>query len=182
MQLMRAFIALLFVGLSVVPARAITVVPVTFEELVADATAVVYARVADVEGRWTADRRGIESVVTLEALRYLKGDLGPAVAMRLPGGEAGGFVNLLPGAPVLHAGDLVMLFLVSRGPAIPVPVGLTQGVFRVKRDAGSGAVLVTPPPLKQSAAGRIIRGAADRRALTLDAFAAEVRALVAARP
>ena len=122
-------------------------------------------------GRWTADRRGIESLVTLEALRYLKGDLGPAVALRLPGGEAGGFVNVLPGAPVLREGDLVVLFLVSRGPAIPVPVGLTQGVFRVVRDPRRGAALVTPPPLKQSPAGRVIRGAAERRALTLDAFA-----------
>jgi hypothetical protein len=40
-------------------------------------------------------------------------------------------------------------------------------------------MLVTPPPLKQSAAGRIIRGAADRRALSLDAFGASVRSVAA---
>jgi hypothetical protein len=33
-----------------------------------------------------------------------------------------------------------------------------------------------PPPLKASAAGRVIRGAADRRALTLDAFVQQVHA------
>jgi hypothetical protein len=37
-------------------------------------------------------------------------------------------------------------------------------------------MLVTPPPLKESAAGRVVRGAAERRALTLDAFADAVRA------
>lgn len=177
----RILAALLLTATVVIPVQAISVIPITFEQLVEDATAVVYARVADVQGRWTADRRSIESLVSLEALQYLKGDLGPAVAIRLPGGEAGGFVNVLAGAPVLREGDLVMLFLASRGPAIPVPVGLTQGVFRVSRDTRSGQVLVTPPPLKGSPGGRVIRGAADRRALTLDAFASEVRTLLEGR-
>lgn len=155
--------------------NAITVVPITFEELVEQSTAVVYARVADVNGRWTSDRRSIESVVTLEALRYLKGDLGSTLMMRLPGGEAGGMVNAIPGAPIVREGELVVLFLGARGPSLLSPIGLTQGIFRVMLDARTGAMLVTPPPLKSSPAGRIVRGAAQRRTLTLDAFAAEVR-------
>lgn len=161
--------------------EAITITPMTFEELVDEAVAVVYARVAEVRGQWTDDRRSIDSVITLEALRYLKGDLGPTVLMRLPGGEAGGMINVLPGAPVLRDGELVVLFLAARGPAIPTTLGLGQGVFRVVRDSRSGDALVTPPPLKSSVAGRIIRGAADRRLLTLEAFAANVQALAVAR-
>lgn len=155
---------------------AVTVVPMTFEQLVSEASVVVYARVAGVRGQWTADRRAIDSVITLEALQYLKGDLGPALLMRLPGGEAGGTINVIPGAPSLRAGELAVLFLKARGPALLTTLGLGQGIFRVGRDAGSGRMLVTPPPLKESAAGRIVRGAADRRALSLDAFAATVRA------
>ena len=160
-------------------AGAITTVPMTFEQLVGEATAVVYARVADVRGEWTRDRRAINSVITLEALRYLKGDLGPTVLMRLPGGEAGGRINVLPGAPVLREGELVVLFLATQGPAIPTTVGLGQGVFHVVRDARSGSMLVSPPPFKASAMGRIVRGSAERRLLTLDAFAASVRAIEA---
>jgi hypothetical protein len=161
--------------------EAITVVPMTFEDLVREATAVMYARVAEVRGQWTSDRRTIDSVITLEAVRYMKGDLGPSVLLRLPGGETGGVINLLPGAPVLRQGELVVLFLASRGPAIPSAVGLSQGVFRVSHDRQAGAMLVSPPPLKGSVAGRVLRGAADRRALTLDAFEASVRAVGAAR-
>jgi hypothetical protein len=159
------------------PARAaaITVVPMTFEQLVDEAAAVVYARVSDVRGQWTSDRQSIDSVITLEALQYLKGNLGDTVMMRLPGGEAGGIVHVLPGAPSLREGELVVLFLKARGPALLTTLGLGQGIFRVIRDARTGAMLVTPPVLKESAGGRIIRGAAERRALSIDAFAATVR-------
>jgi hypothetical protein len=167
----------LIASFGVATMEAITVVPMTFEQLVGESTAVVYARVAEVRGRWTQDRRNIESIVTVEPLRYVKGDLGERIALRLPGGEAGGMTQVLPGAPVLREGDLVVLFLGSSGPSIPSPVGLTQGVFRVAVDRRTGTTLVIPPPLKASAAGRIIRGAAERRSLTLDVFAQEVRAI-----
>ena len=159
---------------------ALTIAPMTFEELVREASAVVYARVAEVRGQWTQDRRSIDSLVTLDALHYLKGDFGRSVLMRLPGGEAGGIVQVLPGAPVVREGDLVVLFLAARGPSIPAPVGLNQGVFRVAHDSRTGQSLVSPPPLKGSTAGRVLRGAADRRALTLEAFEASIRDLGAA--
>ena len=155
---------------------AVLVVPMTFEQLVGEAAAIVYARVADVRGQWTADRQSIDSVVTLDALHYLKGDLGQSIAMRLPGGEAGGRIQVIPGAPVLKSGELVVVFLKARGPALLTTLGFNQGVFRVTRDPRSGGMLVMPPPLKESAAGRLIRGAADRRSLSLTAFAAAVHA------
>lgn len=150
------------------------VVPMSFEQLVDEAAAVVYARVADVRGQWTADRQSIDSIVRLQPLQYLKGDLGSSIALRLPGGEAGGMINVMPGAPTLREGELVVVFLKTRGPALLTPLGLGQGIFRVARDPRSGQMLVSPPPLKESAAGRVIRGAAERRALSLAAFAIAV--------
>jgi hypothetical protein len=164
-------------GLVFLAARpaAVLVVPMTFEQLVDEAAAVVYARVADVRGQWTADRQGIDSVIELQPLQYIKGDFGQRVLIRLPGGEAGGRLHVIPGAPVLRPGELVVLFLKARGPAMLTTLGLGQGVFRVQPDARTGTLLVAPPILKDSATGRIIRGAAERRALSLDAFATAVR-------
>jgi hypothetical protein len=172
-KLLAALVAV--AALSTTPLGAITVIPITFEQLVDEAAAVVYARVAEVRGQWTLDRQSIDSIITLEALQYVKGDLGRTVAMRLPGGEAGGRIQVIPGAPTLHEGELVVLFLKARGPALLTTVGFGQGVFRVSRDARTGAMLVTPPPLKASQLGRVIRGAAERRALSVDAFFATVR-------
>jgi hypothetical protein len=157
--------------------EAITVVAMSFEELTAEATTVVCARVADVRGQWTSDRRSIDSIITLDALRYFKGDLGPSPMMRLPGGSTGNVINVIPGAPVLRDGEIVVVFLTSRGPAIPTALGLGQGIFQVLRDARSGALVVSPPPLKASAGGKVLRGGAERQLLTLDAFGEAVRAL-----
>ena len=172
-----ACVVLLLFGCASVDA--ITVVPMTFEQLVDQAAAVVYARVAGVRGQWTTNRQAIDSIVTLEALQYMKGDLGGVVTLRLPGGQAGGVVQVLPGAPSLREGELVVLFLKARGPALLTTLGLGQGIFRVTRDARTGAMLVTPPLLKESASGRLLRGAVERRALSLEAFGATARSTVA---
>jgi hypothetical protein len=148
---MKALVLISLIAVAIWPAqvKAVLVVPMTFEQLVDEAAAVV---------------------------QYLKGELGGSIAMRLPGGETGGKIHVIPGAPVLRPGELVVVFLKARGPAMLTTLGLGQGIFRVTRDARTGAMLVTPPPLKESAVGRIIRGAAERRSLSLDAFAATVRA------
>ncbi len=171
----KILIAALLTALAPLTAKAVLVVPMTFEQLVDEAAAVVYARVADVRGQWTADRQSIDSHIRLEPLQYIKGHLGTSVVMRLPGGQAGGKIQVIPGAPVLRNGDLVVVFLKARGPAITTSLGLGQGIFRVVRDSRTGAMLVTPPALKESAAGRIIRGAAERRSLSIVAFAEAVR-------
>jgi hypothetical protein len=154
---------------------AITLVPMTFDELVEASAAVVYGRVADVQGQWTADRRGIDSIVAIDAIDYLKGDLSERISVRLPGGRVGGMVNLIPGAPVLAEGDLIVLFLRTRGPSLPTPTGLTQGVFRVTIDAATRVPVVRPPVLHTPGDGRIVRGAAAQRPIPLTEFGARVR-------
>lgn len=182
---MRAFLFALGVtalGLAAVaPLSAVTVVPLSFSQLTGTSTAVVHARVVDVRGQWTADRRGIESLVTVDALGYLKGDLGARVLVRVPGGEAGGLVNIIPGMPRLATGDHVVLFLTGVAPGIPVVTGTTQGVFRVTTDPRSGGLMVIPPAV--SAAGpqgaRLARGDVARRPMALSAFELVVKQHVA---
>jgi len=152
-----------------VPLSAITIKPLSFTELVAASTAIVYGRVSDVRGQWTTDRSGIESLITLEVVGYLKGGLGPRVTVRVPGGEAGGIVNIVPGAPRFATGDAVVLFLRVSGPAIPIITGTTQGVYRVTYDPGSGAARVVPP-LIDGGPARLVRGDLERRPLSLAAF------------
>jgi len=169
---MRIFVVACLTALSV-PLSAITVTPLSFSELVAASTAVVRGRVSEVRGQWTADRRGIESLVTVDAVEYFKGDLGARVTVRVPGGQAGGFVNIIPGAPSFAEGDVVVLFLTASGPSMPVVTGTTQGVYRVARDLRT-LRLVVVPPLIDAGPTRLVRGDLERRPLSVEAFGAAV--------
>ena len=163
-------------ALTVVPAQAVTVAPLSFQELVRQSSSVVYARVVEVRGQWTDDRRSIDSLVTVEVIRGLKGTSADELTLTVPGGQVGRYLNLMPGAPSFARGDLAVLFLTARGPRLPVTTGFTQGIYRVVRDGDSGAVLVTPPVV-ESAGLPIVRGDRRRKPMSLTAFESAVRAV-----
>jgi hypothetical protein len=168
--------------MSVSTARATVLVPSTLTELVRDARVIVVGRVVEVRAQWAEGRRRVESVVVVEANGYLKGDYGPRLAFKVPGGEIGRYRSVTVGAPVFRDGDEVVLFLDAEGPALPHLVGFSQGVLRLVRDAGTGRAMVLAPPRDAAgtAAQPVARGDASRRAVAIDAFAATVRAMVAA--
>ena len=173
---MRCFASTLLIALvPVMSGIATTVTPLSFEKLVSESSAVVYGRVSDVRSQWTADRRFIESVVSVDVIKGMKGATGETIAFTVPGGQVGRYVNLIPGAPVFTTGDIAVFFLTSQGPRLPVTTGLTQGVYRVQRDAASGAMLVMPPVSDSGA--RVVRGDVRRKPVSLEAFEGSVRAI-----
>lgn len=161
-------------------AAATVLVPADLAELSREAGAIVRGRVAAVEGQWTADRRGVETLVTLEVDAYLKGSLGETVTFKVPGGRLGRFRNLVVGAPELAVDQRILVFLGHRGPSIPYVLGLSQGVYRLAR-AGD-AWLVTPIVSAAASATpqKIVRGDPTRRPLALPAFERQVRSYVEA--
>lgn len=174
-----------FVTLTLVaaPVRATVIVPATLAELTTEALAIVMGRVAQIDTQWSDGRRRIETLVTVEAIDYLKGNLGERVVVRVPGGEIGAFRSVVVGAPSFRTGEEVVLFLTAHGPSLPAVIGLNQGVFRVVTDMTSGRKLVTPPAflVGTTEPQRIERGSRSRQPVTMDTFANEVRTLAARR-
>jgi hypothetical protein len=151
---------------------ATVLLPADFSQMVSESQVIVHARVIDVEGVLVGNRRAIESLVTVVVLSPLKGVTGEEVVFRVPGGRVGRYRRIFVGAPVFKPGDEVVLFLKSRVPAIPMPFGLSQGVYRVSR--ATGAPMVIPVPPTETVAG-IPRGDSTRRPVALDEFARQVR-------
>jgi hypothetical protein len=175
---MRRLVSTLLICLCLaIPCSATTVLPLSFEQLVNESSSVVYGRVTDVRSQWTADRRFIESVVSIEILKGMKGSARETMAFTVPGGQVGRYLNVIPGAPTFTAGDVAVFFLTAQGPRLPVTTGLTQGIYRVQRDAQSGQMLVMPPVLETAANGRIVRGDVRRKPMSLAAFEGSVRAV-----
>jgi hypothetical protein len=162
-----------------VPSRATTIIPADLSELSRDARAIVRGRVAALDPQWTEDRGTIETIVTLEVERYIKGALGPTLRFRVPGGDLGRFRSIVVGAPEFAVDERVVVFLGARGPSVPYVLGLSQGVFRVVRAGDNSGWFVTSPAMLPATAGgvRIVRGDPSRRALPLDDFEQRVRTL-----
>ena len=111
-----------------------------------------------------------------------KGTSTETATFVVPGGEAGGRILVVPGAPVFRAGEEVVVFLRGRAPAMPEPVGLSLGVYRVSTAARAGGPMVVPSPVHAVATpSRVTRGSSARQVRSLDTFAADVRAMSDAR-
>jgi hypothetical protein len=159
------------------PAGATVILPADFAEMVAGSQLIVHGRVVEVRSQLTAGRRTIESVITVDVMEYLKGSAGRSVAFRMPNGQVGRYRRLMVGAADFAAGDEVVLFLKGRPPAIPMPFGLSQGIYRVTRR--NGQPVVTQPPLQSGTVGGgpLVRGDPARRPLAMVEFARQVQAL-----
>jgi hypothetical protein len=160
-------------------ASATVVLPADFSEVVNGSSLVVHGRVIDV--RSAVRGRTIESFVTVQVIEALKGAPGENVTFRVPNGQVGRVRRVVIGAPEFETGDEVVVFLQGRAPAVPSLFGLSQGVYRVARDAAA-RVLVTPAPVmaRGSGAERVVRGDPVRQPMPIDRFASEVRAVVEA--
>lgn len=171
--------AFALVGTLSVGLRATTLLPADLGELSRDARVIVRGQVVSLDATWTADHRGIETLVTLQSEAYLKGQFGSSVQFRIPGGRLGRFQSIMVGAPQFVVGQHVIVFLGTRGPSVPYVLGLSQGVFRLAK--GSTGWLVTPPAILAAGhQGPIVRGDLSRRPLPLADFERQVRLLSAA--
>lgn len=173
------FVPLLLIVLNTVTGATV-IVPADLAELSRDAQAIARGRVSAVTGRWTEDRRTIETIVTLDVERYLKGSLGSTIDFRVPGGELGRFRRVVVGAPEFAPGDQVIVFLGATGPMVPFIVGFNQGVYRLVAAPNSSGWLVVPPPNLPSATVNtpVVRGDISRRPLSLSDFEQRVLTLV----
>ncbi len=174
----RSVLLALLCAVTAGPALATTIAPADFAGMVSGSQVIVHGAIVDVRARASGGRGTIETFVTVAVATPLKGERTATVVFRVPGGQVGRYRRVMVGAPEFAVGEEVVLFLSGRAPAMPMPFGLHQGVYRVTRSGGRAMVA----PLVPEAAGRVVRGDPARRPMALDAFAREVRAIAGRAP
>ena len=150
---------------------ATTLVPADFGQMARESELIVRGTVVNVQSQMAGSRQTIESVITLSVAETMKGTAGVQTVFRVPGGRLGRYRRVMVGAPEFTVGDEVILFLKGRAPAIAMPYGLSQGVYRIARRAGGTVVT----PAVTAAAGRVVRGDPSRRPLDPQAFARQLQ-------
>ncbi|HEY8548551.1 MAG TPA: hypothetical protein VIL35_01235 [Vicinamibacterales bacterium] len=157
------------------------VLPASLDELALEAEAIVLAHVTQVGVRQDAVTRRVERVATIEVLRSLKGSWPRTLHVRVPGGTLGRYRTIVPGSPSLAPGEEGIFFLRADGADLPFILGLSQGLYRVSRDAAGGRIV--RPPIEERITGPIVRGSVERSPVPLERFEARLaRMLLADRP
>ena len=119
---------------------AATLQVLNLDTMTAESSAVVHGRIVASRTEWSDSRhRMVLTSYTVQADRYVKGNLGAAFEIVEPGGQIGTQMTVVPGAPEFKVGEELVLFIwtdPARGRH--EAMGFDQGVFRVQRDAASG--------------------------------------------
>lgn len=165
----------------VVDARATTLAPIAFEELVGRAERILVTEVVDVSARPDPSRPGlIVTRVTFRVTQVLKGPPTTVVALDLLGGTLGEASLNVPGLPRFRPGDRDVLFVKPGGQHVSPLVGFAHGRVRIAYDPRAGIARVARfdgrplGDLRDFSEPHPRRSAQPARAMTLDRFLAEV--------
>ena len=133
-----------FVGI-ILSAKALSVIPPSFEELVATASQVVRLQVDRVSSRWDTTPQGsvIRTYVECRVLRTLKGPEGPTITLRFLGGRVGEDAMTIAEMPTLAEGATYIVFLSENGRAFCPLVSAQHGLYPVLRDPATQEEYVT---------------------------------------
>lgn len=124
-RFLATFGVALFVGGLV---SAVSVRPLSLQELCAGAQEIVYAKVESVESYWN-DRK-IETRVTLKSHETWKGAAASTVVVTVPGGTVGDITMRCSEAAIFHEKDDVVCFLRPKGQSREV-YGWFRGQYTV---------------------------------------------------
>ena len=169
------------------PARASLVLALDLPTLVTRADHVAVVEVASVKANWDANHEQILSTIDLVVVESWKGDDAPAshITVVQPGGTVGDLTQTVHGMTRFVPGERAVVFLAGRPERASV-VGMAQGKRLVRREAGSGRMVVHAPDRAGATFIRTTPASStapvfDLHARPLDDLRADVRSLAASR-
>lgn len=116
------------------PARATVIVPLDLASLVQRADTIVRGTAMATTASLSDDKKQIHSVTVVRVAAIMKGAPAAEIEVRTPGGTLGDLTQVVHGAPQLHAGQEVYLFLHRVSGNRFIVEGFTQGKFEVAAD------------------------------------------------
>ena len=140
MKLLRYLILLSLVAFALPAARATTVIPPTFDELVTKAETIFEGTVTGSRSEWTGEgsNRHIVTYVSFKIEDAIKGAPGSDYTIQMFGGTVDGHTMEVTDAPRFKVGDRDILFVENNGTQFIPLVGIMHGRFHVQADE-SGA-------------------------------------------
>jgi hypothetical protein len=136
MKLLRSLVFFAVIGVVLATARATTVIPPTFDELVSRAEVIFEGTVTGLRSEWTGEgsNRHIVTYVSFKIEDSIKGAPGADYTIRMFGGTVDGHTMEVTDAPRFKVGDRDILFVENNGTQFIPLVGIMHGRFHVQAD------------------------------------------------
>ena len=159
--LFSSLLLILFISSSGWDGHATTIAPFTFDQVVEKSQAICRVKCVGCKSAWDDQKNTIYTTTTFFILDHIKGAADTdQVTISLPGGTVDDTTLTIPGFPLFHPDDELVIFLTgSDRRGFQWPVGMTQGIYPVFQDADgdlsvipkTGTILTkpaagTPPP------------------------------------
>jgi hypothetical protein len=136
----------LVVSVVAFPLTATTLERLSVDDLITKSTAIVRARVSGSAGEW---KDGLISTrYELQITEVWKGPAATEASVFVPGGLARGLRQTVPGSPVLENGQEYVFFLWTGKSGRTQIIGLSQGLFYLRRLA-DGSLQLERPGVKE---------------------------------
>lgn len=121
-------------------ARSTTVIPPTFDQLVAEARTIFVGDVISRRSVMDNSSRGrsIRTIVTFRVEDVWKGSVSAVTQLEFLGGTVGDETMRVAGMPVFTVGQRSVLFVTGAARSISPLVGLSSGRLRIERGTGDG--------------------------------------------
>jgi hypothetical protein len=138
------FLIALAAAVAVPAARALSVIPPTFEQLVSMADVVVDGEVTGVRSELSSfeGRPLVYTFVSIRVLDALKGTPGEAVELRMLGGTAGDVTLQVSGVPKFQVGERNLFFIEGNGVNFCPLVAVPHGFYPIAERESDGAEVV----------------------------------------
>jgi hypothetical protein len=141
MKTFRLFLIFAAALLSFSSARATTVIPPSFTELVNEAELIFQGTCTESKSEWVGEgaQRHIVTYVTFNVEDALKGSPGASYTIRMLGGTVGDTTMEVSDSPKFKSGDHDILFVQHNGEQFIPLVGIMHGRYRIEQDQTTGA-------------------------------------------
>jgi hypothetical protein len=127
-------------------------------ELTKASTAVFYGKCSQISTQWNDKKSIIFTYVTIVPEAYIKGNLGTAPIITVPGGQVGDIIYEVSDMPFFVVGEDVMAFIWTNPAGKNLVTGGFQGKMKIEKDAKTGKRMVNtsgtavePDPLTEPA-------------------------------
>jgi len=185
MKTNRVLLLVFLVSLLVIlfpPSSFAQVQTMSTQQLTEQSSAVVLGMCERTESYWVDGNSKIFTRVKIRGEQALKGDIGAAAEITVPGGKIGNTIYEVTDMPVFREGEEVLLFVWQHPTGKQLVMGGTQGKLSVETDKATGRKIIKGAPPQLESVTKLQKGASEEsqkaKKIFLDDFLSEVRGYV----